>query len=1176
MVDRQIIINKEPSIVSISGTPLGTLFSKDIILGTGKETSNETSTLTVNYVLYLYKTGKQPKPIESNYGKEGATFPLTGIIPGWQEGLPGMKVGGRRVLIIPPELAYGSQGSGSVGPNETLIFIIDLLEISSASNLLNSMLGMPANSTSDTTFILNNHTATRLNNGKVLVVGGTYERSYRTLRLSVCDIFDPETVSWTSTDEMNTSRDFHTATRLTDGKILVVGGSMAEGETIVASSSCEIYDDDTKTWTLTGTMKTARFIHTATLLLDGKVLVTGGINRNFKPVASCEIYDPELKIWTRTGTMKNARYGQTAVLLKNGKVLVAGSAETSCEIYDPETKVWTETGPMMTARFGCTAVLLRDGKVLVAGGTVGSTTLASCEIYDGKTWTVTEPMKTPRAGNKAVLLQNGKVLVTGGSPDKKTGLASCEIYDPASKTWTVTRSMKTARGAHTATLLRDGKILINGGSVEKFSEIYDSETDVWTVSGKINILLVGHTSTQLENGRVLIAGGTFDAENEEAYLADCEIYDGKTGVTRLTGMMTTRRIAHTATRFANGKVLVTGGTKGSDGETILASCEIYDGKTETWTLTGAMNTARAYHTATALEDGNILVAGGGADSEIYDVNSGKWTVTQAMKTARSYHTAVLLPDGSVLVIGGSSENDTTLASCEIYDGKTGTWTPTKPMNTARYIHTATQLEDGKVLVTGGRDGETILASCEIYDGKTQTWTVLPAMTTARYVHTATLLPDGKVLVTGSSRSLNSFRSVASCEIYDGKTWTLTKPMTTPRSAHTATLLEGGKVLVVGYGKEIYDSETGVWNSSSLQDKNKIQNEIQNEIYDPVTKTWASARGIARFNHTATLLLDGRVIVAGGVVANTDFTAVTFPDCEIYDPTSGIWTLTGAITTKRIRQTATLLKDGKVLLIGGADSKGPLASCEIYDGKMWSLTGTMNTPRFLGHIATRLENGKILVTGGLINSKSTSNSLFDLGEKTSRCELFDSKTGIWTLTGPMTSARNFHTAVLLLDGKVLVTGGSKSSVRTILSSCEIYDSETGVWTLTGTMNTTRFLHTATRLSDGKILVAGGSDGETALASCEIYDPMTGVWISTGALTNSTFSHTASLLLDGKVLVAGGFSFSTAGEAICEIYDPATQLWTVTENISNRVFHTSVVLEDGKVLVVGGGDSRLFSS
>ncbi|CAF4099959.1 unnamed protein product, partial [Adineta steineri] len=270
---------------------------------------------------------------------------------------------------------------------------------------------------------------------------------------------------WFSTGNMSAARYGHTASVLLNGLVLVTGGFDFSNYL----NSVELYDPSTGTWTTTGSITEARSVHTASLLSNGKVLVTGGYNGSF--LNSAELYDPLTSIWTTTGNMMNARYSHTASLLSNGLVLVisgegAGNIVlNSAELYDSSTGTWTITGNITNARWGHTASVLSNGLVLVAGGYNGSIVYNSAELYDPSTgtWTSTSSMINARYDHTASVLSNGKVLVTGGVDNGYISLNSAELYDPSASTWTTTSNMTNPRQAHTASVLSNGKVLVTGG-----------------------------------------------------------------------------------------------------------------------------------------------------------------------------------------------------------------------------------------------------------------------------------------------------------------------------------------------------------------------------------------------------------------------------------------------------------------------------------------------------------------------------------------------------------------------------------------------------------------------------------------------------------------------------------------------------------------------------------------
>jgi Galactose oxidase, central domain/Kelch motif len=350
---------------------------------------------------------------------------------------------------------------------------------------------------------------------------------------------------------------------------------------------------------------------------------------------------------------------------------------------------WTATGDMIEGLTHHTATLLQDGKVLVAGGLGGFLYRASAELYDpvNGTWTATGSMRVARGHHTATLLRSGKVLVSGGDDGGGgAALASAELYDPVNGTWTVTGSMRVARGHHTATLLPSGKVLVSGGdgadsgNVNPLdsAELYDPSSGTWTATGRMIQKRLDYTATLLPSGKVLVVGG--GDEGGEA-LNSAELYDPDGGSWTATGAMTQGRYGHTATLLANGKLLVAGGASPGDihGEhRVLATAELYDPISGTWSATVSMREAHEYHTATLLANGKLLVAGGDSagryngealdSAELYDPSSGPWIAIESMREAREGQTATLLPGGAVLMSGGyGGEAATDLASAELYN-----------------------------------------------------------------------------------------------------------------------------------------------------------------------------------------------------------------------------------------------------------------------------------------------------------------------------------------------------------------------------------------------------------------------------------------------------------------------------------------------------------------------------
>lgn len=323
-----------------------------------------------------------------------------------------------------------------------------------------------------------------------------------------------------------------------------------------------------------------------------------------------------------------------------------------------------ETAPLQVARSCHTATLLSDGRVLVAGGFNGTSSLSSCQSYNPETgtWGSIVSMKRSRCQHTATTLADGTVLVSGGASD-----ASAEFYNPSTKAWTLTTGMMSVRSRHTATLLQNGKVLVAGGTDNtgytpvNYSEYYNPATKLWADSGPM-----GGGSQ-----------GTF---------------------------------GHTATALGDW-VFTTGGWYGGF---CRSSVQLYKYSSGTWVFTNGMTVGRAYHTATRMQNGKLLVVGSDPSSECFDFTTGQWSRTGNMGDVRYCHTATLLPDGRVLVVGGSNGSTSYYAGAKLYDPSSGTWSAVGSMSVGRMDHSATLLPNGKVLIVGGENGAGLSSSDYLY------------------------------------------------------------------------------------------------------------------------------------------------------------------------------------------------------------------------------------------------------------------------------------------------------------------------------------------------------------------------------------------------------------------------------------------------------------------------------
>lgn len=349
---------------------------------------------------------------------------------------------------------------------------------------------------------------------------------------------------WTSAPSMAARRALHTATLLTDGRVLVAGGIPTYTSLEPASASAEIFDPASGAWSNVPPMFGARFEHCAARLADGRVLVAGGQNWTSNLV-TVEIFDPGVGAWTAATSMFTTRHWCSATLLRDGRVLVAGGLHNAdavdvVEVYDPVSDAWSKAPPMSTARAMHTATLLDDGRVLLTGGTIKwdiSGVRAGAEIFDPATesWSSAGDMAEPRCMHTATRLDDGRVLVAGGEQHDGPHLfrASAEVFDPVKGGWSATGAMHAERAGHVAALLGNGRVLVAGGHAVKDviggAEIYDPAAGAWVEVMPMHVSRDFSEATLLADGRVLVEGGSVSFEAPDVTHAEAEIFMPSTG-----------------------------------------------------------------------------------------------------------------------------------------------------------------------------------------------------------------------------------------------------------------------------------------------------------------------------------------------------------------------------------------------------------------------------------------------------------------------------------------------------------------------------------------------------------------------------------------------------------------------------------------------------------------------
>lgn len=385
----------------------------------------------------------------------------------------------------------------------------------------------------------------------------------------------------------------------------------------------------------------------ATLAFGGHDAFAGGADNH--DILECEPVCKGAR-WEATGPLNVARDAHTATLLPDGRVLVTGGRNPSWPSY----------------------------------------ALDSVEIFDPATgtWSLGPPMSVPRAMHTATSLADGRVLVTGGIRDQSgAGHASAEIFDPTAQTWSHAGAMNEARSWHAATRLADGRVLVSGGwngNGAAGTELYDPGAGTWRVTGDLVVRRYGHTMTRLDDGTVLLAGGSNSGDLQDT-LHVTELYDPAEGRSHRVGDAFDGGVMQPATRLPDGGVLLTGGNGGGvGGSAVFGGGQRFDPHAHAWIRTAPMAGRRYGHTATLLANGHVLVVGGEnqhsayptlsyetlRSTERYDPANERWEGSADLDEARAGHTATALADGTVLVAGGDAVNGyyaaTSLASAAIY------------------------------------------------------------------------------------------------------------------------------------------------------------------------------------------------------------------------------------------------------------------------------------------------------------------------------------------------------------------------------------------------------------------------------------------------------------------------------------------------------------------------------
>ena len=319
--------------------------------------------------------------------------------------------------------------------------------------------------------------------------------------------------------------------------------------------------------------------------------------------------------------------------------------------------------------------------------------------------------------------------------------------------------------------------------------------------------------------------------------------------------------------------------------------------------------------------------------------------------------------------------------------------------------------------------------------------------------------------------------------------------------------------------------------------------------------------VIRGGTSAVLLRDGRVLAVGGGIG-----AIPLAGSELFDPASQRWSPSGNLHDARRGNGTVVLSDGRVLTAGGISAGVVLASAEIWDPAtgVWTATAPMHEARF-NNVLMTLADGRVLAAGGTAASPTSS---------LASAEIYDPRTGAWMQTGALLTSRSDAAAALLGDGRILVAGGftEQQGNQTTTGSVEIFDPVVGGFTRAATMQQARQDFTLTPVGGGRVLAAGGSAGAESIGSAELFDSATGAWSDTGSLNQPRRLQSASTLADGSVLVTGGEFVSSGTRSSltsAEIYQPGSGVWRpATSMTCPRSAQAQVTLHGGTVLVIAG--------
>ena len=1019
-------------------------------------------------------------------------------------------------------------------------------------------------------------TATQLTNGQILMAGGMGSSGV----LNIGELYTPITQTFVATaNSMNAPRWLHTATLLNDGTVLLVGGSSLSNQTTL--NSAEIYDPVAGTFTLLATtLNTARVGHSATLLANGQVLIVGGFDPTTGIIADSELYDPAAQVFIDVGNTNTPRFHHTATLLQSNQVLITGGATdatpsgayNTAETFNPAT--WTfspVSANMISGREGHSATRLNDGTVLIAGGDLPpASSLGSAELYNPATNTFTAlsaAMTSPRIYQTAVLLNGGKVLIAGGEIDaggSGAALNSAELYDPAAQIFTpVSGNMTSVREHQTATLLNDGTVLEAGGNdgtnAFNTAEVYTASK----LTGLTSITISpASPSVPLGTQLPLTATGTFSIGPTQV-LSSVSWSSSAAGVSTVSNDVSNSGYLTTT---AQGTATLTATALGISGSTTVTvpapsllsitvspqSAFIPLGTSQQLSVSGIYSDGSVQDlTLIALWSSSSPSASVSGTGVVSGASRGTATVQASYGSAISSTTVTVGAPALISIAISPSNASIALGTSQQYQ-VIGTYTDSTTQDITNAVEWSwlpaniVTVSSTGLASASSRGTVTVQAALGTVSGSALL-TVTPAALTS-----VTISPSNSTIDIGGTEQLSAsgtYSNFSSTDLTASSTWASSNPS-------IATVSPTGFMTAIASG-----TVTITANSGSVSGTATLS----------VTTTAGVMLNTSRYEHTATLLNDGTVLIAGGITCPSPGSCSYLTSAEVYNPDTGTSTSTGSLATAR-SATAVLLPDGEVLIAGGysCDSSGnctSLSSAELFNPNGYFISAGNMTVARSGHTMTVLSNGRVLIAGGQNCTAVTACTALNTAE------MFDPVSGTFSPTGNLNAARFNASATALTQGLVLIAGGFDGT--NYPAAAELFDPAAGTFSVSASLNTPRANATATLLNGGKVLIAGGSSCSSPacpLNSAELYDASAGVFSYTGSMNVSRFDHTAALLTNGQVLLGGGYNScpsSCTSDATTELYDPTARVFAPSQTLSAaRSEQTATLLSSGEVIVLGG--------